>query len=209
MNSMRRRGNTLIELMVCFSLLGLTLALMAPLFKRTSKVVNRADRDAESQQQALVGVQKLFAEAAYSSPASLRIDPNDPTACAFLSQQPLRSPTAPLMAGADYLRTGLCTPDMSWRKMLVVYFRSAAKELNYKEFAYTNAQQEIVLVHRSRLQNLIYRTDTPMKMVATGVTAFVVESPQQGLISTSITAEKEWDKTFKCKLDLLFAIRNQ
>lgn len=205
---MRRRGNTLIELMVCFSLLGLTLALMAPLFKRTSKVVNRADRDAESQQQALVGVQKLFAEAAYSSPASLRIDPDDPTACAFLSQQALRTSATPAMNGPDYLRTGICTPEMNWKKMLVVYYRSAAKELNYKEFVYSNPQQEIVLVNRSSLQTLIYRPDAPVRTVAAGVTAFTVESPQQGLISASITAEKEWDKTFKCKLDLLFAIRN-
>lgn len=207
--SMRRRGHTLIEMMVCASLLTLTLGMMAPLFGRTSRIVNRADRDAASQQQALVGVQKLFAEAAYSSPASLRIDPNDPTACAFLSQQSLRNPAAPLMGASNYLRTGLNTPDMNWRKMLVVYWRSSAKQLNYKEFAYTNAQQEIVLVNRANLQTLIYRNDTPMNTVASGVTSFFVESPQQGLISASITAEKEWDKTFKCKLDLLFAIRNQ
>lgn len=205
---MQRRGNTLLEVMVCASLLALTLGMMAPLFGRTSRVVNRADRDAASQQQALVGVQKLFAEAAYSSPASLRIDPADPTACAFLSQQTPRTVGTPLMTGADFLRTGLCTPDMNWRKMLVIYWRSAAKELNYKEFTYSSAQQEIVLVNRNRLQTLIYRSDTPMNTVATGVTKFNVESPQQGLIAASIIAEREWDKTFQCKLDLLFAIRN-
>ena len=209
MKSMRRRGNTLLEVMVCASLLALTLGMMAPLFGRTSRVVNRADKDAASQQQALVGVQRLFSEAAYSSPASLRIDPSDPTACAFLSQQPLRNALAPAMGAGDYLKTGLSTPDMNWRKMLVIYWRGASKELNYKEFVYTDAQQEIALVQRTRLQDLIYRTDSPMYTVASGVTGFKVESPQQGLISASITAEKEWDKNFKCKLDLLFAIRNQ
>ncbi len=209
MKSMRRRGNTLLEVMVCSSLLALTLGMMAPLFGRTSRVVNRADKDAASQQQALVGVQKLFSEAAYSSPASLRINPADPTACSFLSQQPLRNVSAPPMGSGDFLQTGLCTPEMRWRKMLVVYWQSASKQLNYKEFAYTNAQQEIVLVQRDRLQTLIYRTDSPVYTVASGVTTFSVESPQQGLISASITAEKEWDKNFKCKLDLLFAIRNQ
>lgn len=206
---MRPRGNTLLEIMVCTSLLTLTLGMMAPLFGRTSRIVNQADKDAASQQQALVGVQRLFSEAAYSSPASLRIESADPTACAFLSQQPLRNANAPLMGGGVFLRTGLSTPEMNWRKMLVIYYRSAVKELNYKEFAYTDPQQEIVLVQRNRLQDLIYRTDSPVFTVARGVTSFTVESPQQGLISTSITAEKEWDKNFKCKLDLLFAMRNQ
>ena len=206
---MRRRGNTLLEVMVCASLLALTLGMMAPLFGRTSRVVNRADRDAASQQQALVGVQKLFSEAAYSSPASLRIDPADPTACAFLSQQALRTPSAPTMGTGDFLRTGLLTPEMTWKKMLVIYWRSAAQTLNYKEFSYVSPQQELVLVNRNRLQALIYRNDTPMNTVATGVTSFSVESPQEGLITTSITAERSWDKTFRCKLDLLFAMRNQ
>lgn len=209
MKGMRCRGNTLLEVMVCASLLALTLGMMAPLFGRTSRVVNRADKDAASQQQALVGVQKLFAEAAYSSPASLRINPSDPTACSFLSQQPLRDVNAPPMGLGDYLQTGLSTPDMRWRKMLVVYWQSDSKQLNYKEFTYTDPQQEIALVQRDRLQALIYRTDSPIYTVASGVTTFTVESPQQGLISASITAEKEWDKNFKCKLELLFAMRNQ
>ena len=203
------RSSTSLEVMMCTSLLALTLGMMAPPFGRTSRVVNRADRDAASQQQALIGVQKLFSEAAYSSPASLRIDVSDPTACAFLSQQNLRSPSAPPMGAGDFLKTGLLTPEMVWRKMLVIYYQSGQKSLNYKEFSYSSPQQEIVLVNRNRLQTLIYRTDTPVKTVATGVTSFSVESPQQGLISTSITAERSWDKSYQCKLDLLFAMRNQ
>lgn len=194
---------------MCASLLTLTLGLMAPLFGRTSRVVNRADRDASSQQQALVGVQKLFAEAAYSSSASLRIDPTDPSACAFLSQQAVHGASVPPIGTGDFLKTGFFTPEMHWQKMLVIYYQSGTQKLNYKEFTYNDPQQEIALVHRDRLQALIYRTDTPEHVVATGVTGFTVESPQQGLISTSITAEKKWDKTFRCKLDLLFAMRNQ
>jgi type II secretory pathway pseudopilin PulG len=205
----RARGNTLIEVMLCASLLALTLGLMAPLFGRTSRVVNRADRDAQSQQQALVAVRKLFSEAAYSSSASLRIDPADPTCCAFLSHQRTQSSSLPAMGPGDYLRLGLFTPQIHWQKMLVVFWRSADKTLNYKEFSYTHPQEELVLVQRNRLQTLIYRMDTPTRVVATGVTAFQVESPQRGLIATSITAERSWDKTFRCKLDLLFAIRNQ
>jgi len=195
--------------MVCASLLTLTLGLMAPLFGRTSRVVNQADRDAASQQQALVGVQKLFSEAAYSTAATLRIDPLDTTACAFLSQQNLRLPSAPPMGAGDFLQTGIFMPEMSWKKMLVIYWRSSQKTLNYKEFSYTSAQQELALVNRTRLQALIYRPDSPMNTVATGVTNFAVESPQEGLITTSITAERSWDKTYQCKLDLLFAMRNQ
>lgn len=195
--------------MMCASLLTLTLGLMAPLFGRTSRVVNRADRDASSQQQALVGVQKLFSEAAYSSPASLRIDSADPTACAFLSQQSPHAASLPPMGAGDYLKTGFFTPELHWQKMLVVYYQTASRTLSYKEFLYNDPLQEIALVQRDRLQTLIYRTDTPVHVVATGVTAFHVESPQQGLISTSITAERSWDKTFRCKLDLLFAMRNQ
>ena len=203
-----RRGSTLLETLICASLLALTLGLMAPLLGRTSRVVNRSDRDATSQQQALVAVQKLFSEAAYTNPRSLRLDGADPTACAFLSQRPTRHPACPTMGAGDFIKIGLFTPDLAWKKMLVIYYRSAQQTLNYREFSYTDAQQQLARVNRNSLQTLIYRADTPMVTVATGVTSFLLESSQEGMLHTTITTEKSWDKKFQCTLDLVIAMRN-
>ena len=203
-----RQGSTLLEMLICASLLTLTLGLMAPLFGRTSRVVNRADRDATSQQQALVAVQKLFSEVAYSNPRTLRFDASDPTVCAFLSQQTPRHPSCPTMGNLDYIKMGLFTPDLVWKKMMVIYYRSAQETLSYKEFSYSDPQQQLARVRSASVQTLIYRTDCPSVDVATGVTAFSLESPQQGMLCTSITTERSWDQKFQCKLDLVISMRN-
>ncbi len=204
----RRRGSSLVEILICCSLLALTLGLMAPLLGRTSRVVNRADRDATSQQQALIAVQRLFSEAAYSTPRSLRINDTDPSACAFLSQRTSNHSGCPTMGAGDFIKLGLFTPDLVWKKMVVVYYRSAQQTLSYKEFTYTDANQELARVKGSNLQTLIYRADCPTVDVAKGVTNFSVENPQEGLLRTSITTENKWDKKFQCKTDLVIAIRN-
>lgn len=203
-----RRGSTLLEILVCCSLLTLTLGFMAPLFGRTSRVVNRADRDATCQQQALVAVRKFFNEAAYSNPRTLRLDDTDTTVCAFLSQQNTRYPTCPTMGVGDFIKMGIFTPDMAWKKMLVLYYRSAEEALTYKEFSYSDPQQQLARVRPDSLQTLIYRTDTPAIDLARGVVAFQVDSPQEGMIHTAITTERAWDQKFQCTLDQVISMRN-
>lgn len=113
--------------MVSSSLLLLLLGFMAPLFARTSKLVKQADQDATAQQEALASVRRLFSEVAYSHARTLRVINQDTSLCSFLSTRPTRHPNGPTLNPNDFVSLGMSTSDLTWRKMLLIYYVASSK----------------------------------------------------------------------------------
>lgn len=134
----RLRGFSLLEVLAAGAgtvlLMGLLLGAMAG----GSRAVARDEGEVASQSQALGAVERISAALRLSHSSSVTLM-DEPPALAFLSPDP-GSPVAPLASGAFAL-TSVRTEPLAWRRFLVFYFASAARELRSVELAYPADRQ--------------------------------------------------------------------
>lgn len=200
-----RRGVTFPEITVAAFCLLLLLGLIAPLMSRTSRVLQRSDQDATAQHQSLIAVQRFFSEAAYSDGRSLALYQPDPTICCFLSTR-AKSANPPSLAFEDYFSLASFSPEMHWKRFLVIFHQNVNRKLCYKEFSYEN--DELARVDADRLCALAYRNDSPTFTITNDVIDFRVASPRQSQAWISVTTERKWDQTFRSTLNFMVTMRN-
>lgn len=137
--------------------MGLTtvlLSLVYPVLFGTMKAITRADADVQSQQKAVLLVEKFFADFASTNRASLTVVESLPAA-SFLSQREMTVPSLPdLRIDQDYYPSNADTFPVVWRKFIALTFDAPNHQLLRLEFPYPRGTLLACMTPTQLTQNL-------------------------------------------------------
>ncbi|MBI3927783.1 MAG: prepilin-type N-terminal cleavage/methylation domain-containing protein [Armatimonadetes bacterium] len=182
-------GFTLIELVVGAALLSLLLTMLYQTLVPTLKEVKRSEVDIDTQQAVALALNRLHAEASYSSPLSATIIQNPPCA-SYLSIDPAGEPGRPPLPTDQYQLLGLYTAPLRWQKFVLWYYDADARTLNRKEIPYRSADAlSLAHIEPDHLPGLIDSTDYSSRAVARGIERVVFGMLRPPLLSIDVTSQ--------------------
>jgi len=204
-----RRGLTLPELLVAMGLTGLVLSLVYPVLYGTMRAINRADADTQSQQKAVLLVEKFFADFASTSRSSLSVIESLPAA-SFLSQKPVTVPSLPnLQANSDYFPSGADSYPIVWRKFVAMTFDAPSSQLQRLEFPYTGGTF-LACIKPDQLAHLLadHRFQSSRRLVVGDIQALKIRASGVASLNLEITSKVRADVEKTTKLQVTLTMRN-
>lgn len=211
----RKRGVTLMEVMIVAALLGLVMTIVGPILAPAGRVMQRVDVDTRAQQTAVVALEKLFQEIGYSDARGVTLQQplsGNPLALAYPSVQPAgwKGLTA-LNPAADYDILNLFTTPVTWPKFSILYLEAplpgkTTSRLLRKDYPYSGAAQ-LAQIKASRMTALA--TDArPSAVIASDVKTLTLDHPTSTVIHIDITISQTWDQERITHLQTDVCLRN-
>jgi prepilin-type N-terminal cleavage/methylation domain-containing protein len=204
----RRRAFTLLEVMVCIAVLGLIFIIIGPSIAPAGRVMQRADVDTRTQQIAVVALEKLFHEIAYSNGRGVTLQQTPQLILSYPSTLEPSYTGQPALAASDYTSTGVFSTPITWKKFSLVSYDSAAQTIVRKDLPFAGGQ-ELVHIQPGRLAVLntspLYRS----VKLATSVKKFSVEQLTQNVIKVEVTVTQAWDSDRTTHLQTEISMRNR
>lgn len=157
----------------------------------TLRGVHQAERDVEAQQAAVMALDKLFHQAAFSDQRSVTIvSDEDRTVLSFLSMDP------PAVAGAaplpaNFIKgSGQSSAPVVWRKFWVLIYEDAADTLTVREYPYAGGS-EMAALEKATLSDALLETPASERVLARGITDFKVIVPRPRVLHVEIESQRE------------------
>jgi hypothetical protein len=193
--------------MVTMALLGLVFLIIGPGIAPAGRVLQRADVDTRTQQIAVVALEKLFKEIAYSSGRGVTIQQTPQMLLSYPSTLEPNYSGQPALTGADLTPTGVFSTPITWKKLSLISYDATAQTIIRKDLPYAGGQQ-LPVIPLNRLAplnaNPLYRSNT----VASSVKQFSLEQSSQNVIKVEITVTQSWDTDRTTHLKTEISIRN-
>jgi type II secretory pathway pseudopilin PulG len=200
---------TLPELLVAMTLTGVLLSLVYPIFSGTVKTMLRADADTQSQQKAVLLVEKFFADFASTSRSSLAIVDTIPAA-SFLSQRPMGVAGLPMLRSSDdyYPSTANSAP-VVWHKFVAMRFNAEDKTLEKLEFPYPDGSQ-LGCMQPDQLAALLgdFRYRDSRRTVVHGIESMSLHAIGDSSISLELTSLQRFDVDRTTQIQVTLTMRN-
>lgn len=204
-----QQGLTLPETLLAMTLLGLVLSLVYPVLTGTTKAMLRAEADTQSQQQAVLLVEKVFSDFAFSTRASLTVVQSVPAA-SFLSREAMRYPSLPpLVQDTDYFPSSGSTFPTTWNKFVALRYRSDPGQLERMEFPYTGGSSLACLTP----EQLVRLLDDPQyastrKVAVTGISSFSMQATGDSSLLLRFTSKQRFDVERTTNIQVILSMRN-
>lgn len=204
-----RRGLTLPELLVAMGLTGLVLSLVYPVLYGTMRAIHRADADTQSQQKAVLLVEKFFADFASTSRSSLTVIESLPAA-SFLSQSPMTVASLPnLQANTDYFPSGANSHPIVWTKFVAMAFDAPRSQLQRMEFPYSGGSF-LACIKPDQLTRLLSdnRYQASRRLVVSDIQALKIRASGDASINLEVTSKVRADVEKTTRLQVTLTMRN-
>ena len=204
-----RRGVTLPELMVGMTLTGLVLSLVYPVISRTMRALVRADADTQSQQQAVLCIEKFFADFASTSRASLCVVESLPAA-SFLSQQaPLQPGLPALRPNDDYYPSDANTSPTVWLKFVAMAYNASDKTLERIDLPYSDGNY-LACMRANQLTALLadVRYRDHRRTVVRGIDSLRMRANGDASLALDMISAKEFDEKRTTRIQVTLTMRN-
>ncbi|MCL5037220.1 MAG: hypothetical protein M1269_08915 [Chloroflexi bacterium] len=137
----KRRGMTIMELLIASFMLIMLLVLVYRLFMPAIHAWLRVDADSQSQQNAVISMDRFLRKISATTPASIAIYGTPYVGISFLSFDAPEDPSAPMLTDDDLLDTEQKSNPLIWKKVVIIYNNSDTGELIMKEAAYPQSGQ--------------------------------------------------------------------
>lgn len=205
----RRAGLTIPEVMVAMTLTGILLTLVYPLLTQTVKAMLRADADTQSQQKAVLLIEKFFSDFASTTRASLTVLESLPAA-SFLSEREMSVPgLAFLKANDDYYPSDGNSEPIVWKKFVAMRFNAAEKCLQRMEFPYPGSSQPACM-RPEQLANVMndFRYRGSERLVVGGIEELKMHATGDCSLTLELVAQQRADVNKRTKIQVVLSMRN-
>lgn len=169
--------------------------------------MQRADVDTRTQQIAVVALEKLFKEIAYSSDRGVTIQQTPEFLLSYPSTLDPNYSGQPALTAADLTPTGVFSTPITWKKLSLISYNATAQTIIRKDLPYAGGQ-ELPRIPLNRLTplnaNLLYKPN----ILASSVKKFSMEQTSQNVIKVEITVSQAWDSDRTTHLQTEIGIRN-
>ena len=200
---------TLAEVLIAMSLTGMLMALIYPILYGTVRSMLRADSDIQTQQKAMLLVEKFFSDFASTSRSSLTILDSIPAA-AFLSQREVTTLGLPDLTPTTeyYPSTGPSYP-VVWKKFVVMRYNAAEKTLDRLEFPY-NGGSQLACMKPDQLSPLLNdpRYRGSQRVVVSDIDELKLNAMGDSSISLRITSKQRFDIEKTTRIQVVLSMRN-
>jgi prepilin-type N-terminal cleavage/methylation domain-containing protein len=204
-----RSGVTLPELLLAMTLSGLVMAIIYPIMAGTTRAILRAEADTQTQQKAVLLVEKFFSDFAFSSRASLTILEQLPAA-AFLSRESMRvNGLPPLSAGTDFFPSSGNSYPIVWRKFVALHYFPASGVLERMEFPYPGGSQ-LASLGPDQLNRLLSdaRYTPGARVVVSGISSFKMKPVGDNSLLLELTSKESHDVERSTLVKVILSMRN-
>ena len=153
--------------------------------------VRQAEQDVESQQAAVMALDKLFHQAAFSDHRSVAYDvAPERTILSFLSIEPCSvSGTAPLPP-SHYTALGQTSSPLVWNKFVVVVFEPETQLLTLREYPYSGGSA-LASLNKDALGDVLLEPPAGSKVLARGISDFKLSLPRPRVLHLEIESLRE------------------
>jgi len=205
---LRRRGLSLPEIIVASAVLGLLTTMAFGVLVPALHGVHKAERDVESQQAAVMALDKLFHQAAFSDQRSVTIFEDDErTILSFLSADPPGvTGTAPLPA--NFIQTsGQSSAPIVWQKFWVLIYDKAEDTLTVREYPYAGAS-ELAALNKATLSDVLLEAPAVERVLGRGITEFQAVVTRPRVLHVELESQRDAsDRERKTRLSTDIAMR--
>ncbi|MCD6309146.1 MAG: prepilin-type N-terminal cleavage/methylation domain-containing protein [Candidatus Eremiobacteraeota bacterium] len=182
----KRRGFTLVEMLIACVLLGIMLYIVYQFFIPAIHAWFKVDAESRSQQNAIISVDRFFREISITAPASIAIYGDPYPGVSFLSFEEPEDPTAPLLAESDLLDTEQRSDPIIWKKCIIIYLDTDKNELLRKEVPYPQSSRIKRLISPS-YGSIVMNPSYESKRLSTNVMNLAFSQSNYPLLNISIT----------------------
>ncbi len=191
------------------ALTGVVLGLVYPVLYGTMRNIQRADADTQSQQKAVLLVEKFFADFASTNRSSLMVVEALPAA-SFLSQREMGPQSLPSLRPNDdyYVSTGNTFP-VEWKKFVAMRFNAAEKRLERMEFPYAGGSV-VACMRPQQLEAVLVdvRYRGSQRVVVGGIEDLKIQAVGDSALSLTITSKQRFDVDKTSKIQVILSMRN-
>lgn len=205
----RKKGMTLPELLIAMTLTGVVLTLVYPILSGTVRAMVKADADTQTQQKAVLLVEKFFADFSTTNRSSLTILDSVPAA-SFLSQRPLsQNGLTALRRSTDYYPSDASTYPVLWTKFVAIAFNAPEKKLERFEFPYTEGPQ-LACITPNQLAILLAdpRYAGTQRTVVRGIESLKLRAIGDSSVSVELTSRETSEASRSTNIQVILSMRN-
>lgn len=199
----------MVELLLAMTLSGLIMVIVYPIMAGTTRAILRAEADTQTQQKAVLLVEKFFSDFAFSSRASLTVLEHLPAA-SFLSRETMRVNGLPnLVPTTDFFpSTGNSFP-IVWRKFVAMHYFATSGVLERVEFPYPSGSQ-LASLNPDQLNRLLsdVRYEPSSRVVVSGITSFKMKTVGDNSLLLELTSKERADVERTTQVKVILSMRN-
>lgn len=191
------------------TLTGILLTLVYPVLTQTVKALLRVDADTQSQQKAVLLIEKFFSDFASTTRASLTVLESLPAA-SFLSEREMSVPNLALLKENDdyYPSDGNSAP-IVWKKFVAMRYNAAAKSLQRMEFPYPGSSRPACM-RPQQLADVMndFRYRGSERLVVGGIEELKMRASGDCSLTLELVAQQRADLNKNTRIQVVLSMRN-
>lgn len=181
------RGFTLVEVLVGSALMAVLMTMVYQVLSPSMRSIQRAEARVETQQAALLALDRIFFDLRLSDPRSVTLLASPP-AIAFLSPRPPSRSGLPPLDTMMYRLAGADTRPVTWRTFEVLYHDADQRLLLSKEAPYPGGF-EVALMTPQQVQLLLEDPRYPARVAARNLQIIRFSRPRPPGILVDVVSE--------------------
>lgn len=184
----RKRGITLVEVLVSTAIFGLLLSMVYLGLGRSMKTFHRVSADTETQQSGMIACEKVFRELNISDSGSVTIITSPYKAMSFMSSRDAEAIGLAPVPDSSLDDAGIDTSPVQWKKFLIFYLDNTDRTIKRKEVPLQSSGGNVKRIKSGLLGGYITDSGYSAKVVAKNIKDLNFSTPRYPGITIDITS---------------------